>query len=225
MRSAIMTQNPDLAWRIVDTAVGLAEQRSWESIRLHEVAAALGITLDDIRQHFREKEELVGAWFDRADAAMLREAAAPEVARLPTRARLHRVIMTWLEALQPQRRVTREMILSQCEPGHLHVQIPAILRISRTVQWLREAAGLRDAGIRRALAETVLTSLYVTTFIYWLRDDSTDSARTRDLLDSLLEKAEFLAGRVPGFAPPAEPRIQPTSVSSVPPPPIHNPIL
>ncbi len=73
-----MTQSPDLAWRIVDTAVALAERRSWESIRLHEVAAAAGISLDEIRQHFREKEELVAAWFDRADAAMLRDAATPE---------------------------------------------------------------------------------------------------------------------------------------------------
>lgn len=218
-----MAQSPDLAWRIVDTAVALAEQRSWEAIRLHEVAAALGITLDDIRQHFREKEDLVGAWFDRADAAMLRDATAPEIARLPTRQRLHRVIMTWLDALHPQRRVTREMIVGQCEPGHLHVQIPAILRISRTVQWMREAAGLRDAGIRRALAETVLTSLYVTTFIYWLRDDSADSARTRDLLNSLLEKAEFLAQRVPGFAPPVEPWIQTNPDSAGPPPPAAEP--
>ncbi len=218
-----MTQSPDLAWKIVDTAVALAERRSWEAIRLHEVAAALDITLNDIRQHFREKEELVGAWFDRADAAMLRDAAAPEVARLPTRARLHRVITSWLDAFEPQRRVTREMILGQCEPGHLHVQIPAILRISRTVQWMREAAGLQDAGIRRALAETVLTSIYLTTFIYWLQDDSAGSARTRDLLDSLLEKAEFLARRVPGFAPPAEPWVQTNPDSSGPSPPAPEP--
>ncbi len=218
-----MAQNPDLAWKIVDTAVALAEQRSWEAIRLHEVAAALGITLDDIRQHFREKEELVGAWFDRADAAMLRDAATSECARLPTRARLHRVITTWLDTHHPQRRVTREMILGQCEPGHLHVQIPAVLRISRTVQWMREAAGLRDAGIRRALAETVLTSIYVTTFIHWLSDDSAGSARTHDLLDALLEKAEFLAQRVPGFAPPAEPWIQTNPASPGPPPPAPEP--
>ena len=165
----------------------------------------------------------MGAGFDRADAAMLRDAATPECARLPTRARLHRVITTWLDTLHLQRHVTREMILGQCEPGHLHVQIPAVLRISRTVQWMREAAGLRDAGIRRALAETVLTSIYVTTFIHWLSDDSAGSARTHDLLDALLEKAEFLAQRVPGFAPPAEPWIQTNPASPGPPPPAPEP--
>ena len=56
--------------RIVDAAVTLAEERSWEAVRLHDVAAALNITLDDIRRHFREKEDIVDAWFDRADSAI-----------------------------------------------------------------------------------------------------------------------------------------------------------
>ena len=60
--------------QIVDTAVELAEQKSWEAVRLHDVAASLGITLDDVRAHFREKEDIVDAWFERADSAMLKAA-------------------------------------------------------------------------------------------------------------------------------------------------------
>jgi|GEM_PF-5086124 len=42
--------------RIVDKALALAEESgSWESVRLHQVAQALAIPLDDIRAHFREK--------------------------------------------------------------------------------------------------------------------------------------------------------------------------
>ena len=80
---------PSLRERIVDTALDLAERSSWETVRLHQVAVTLGIALDDVRAHFREKEDIVDAWFDRADAAMLREAARIEVAALPMRARLH----------------------------------------------------------------------------------------------------------------------------------------
>ena len=50
-------------------------------------------------QHFREKEDIVDAWFEGADAAMLREAARIEVAALPMRERLHRTLMAWLAAL------------------------------------------------------------------------------------------------------------------------------
>lgn len=190
----------ELARHIINTALELANQRSWEAIRLHEVAAAAGISLEDIRRHFREKDAVIDAWFDRADAAMLEEAARTDFLPLPTRRRIERALFAWLGALHPYRRVTREMILSKCEPGHIHIQFPAVMRISRTVQWLREAAGVKDAFARRALAETVLTGIYLTVFIHWLNDDSADAERTRRLLDRLLTRAEWAARLLPGFA-------------------------
>ncbi|TCO81230.1 TetR family transcriptional regulator [Plasticicumulans lactativorans] len=188
--------------QILDAALDCAERSSWEQVRLHEVAAAAGLTLEDLRVHLREKEDLTDPWFDRADRAMLLDAASAEFRSLPTRARLHRAIMTWLDALAAHRRVTRQMILAKLEPGHVHIQVPAVMRISRTVQWLREAAGLRDAGLRRALAESVLTGIYLATFVHWMGDDSPGSTRTRQRLDHLLGQAEWLALRLPGFAPP-----------------------
>jgi hypothetical protein len=44
----------DLAQRILDTALVLAELRSWEAIRLHDIAGAMNITLDQIRECFRQ---------------------------------------------------------------------------------------------------------------------------------------------------------------------------
>jgi AcrR family transcriptional regulator len=190
----------DLAARILDTAIALAEERSWESIRLHEVAAAAGISLDDIRRHFREKDELIDAWFDRADAAMLGLAAEPEMGELSARQRLRRLVLGWLDALEPHHRVTRQMILAKCEPGHFHIQIPALMRISRTVQWMREGALLQDGSVRRAIAETVTTSIYLATFVCWLSDDTVGSQRAVRLLDRLLCAAEQAALAIPGFA-------------------------
>ncbi|HVL57279.1 MAG TPA: TetR family transcriptional regulator [Burkholderiaceae bacterium] len=178
--------------RIVDAALEIAGRSSWEALRLHQVADALGITLDALRAHFREKEDLVDAWFDRADAAMLREAEQPGFLALTSRQRLQRLIWSWLTALAPHRAVTRQMICGKLEPGHLHVQIPGLLRVSRTVQWIREAAHRDATFVRRALEETALTSIYLTTFAHWLHDESVGSQRTARLLDALLATAEQL---------------------------------
>jgi ubiquinone biosynthesis protein COQ9 len=178
--------------RIVDTALALAERRSWEALRLHDVAAELGVGLDEVRACFREKEEVVDAWFDRADRALLTEGAKPEVLALPSRARIHRLLMAWLAALASHRRVTRQMILNKLEPGHIHYQFAGLLRVSRTVQWLREAAR-RDAVLpRRAIEETVLTGIYLATFARWMTDDSENAVRTAAQLDRLLARAERL---------------------------------
>ncbi len=196
--SANMTESQsDLSERILDTALVLAQEHGWENIRLHDVARALGISLDDIRQHYREKEDLVDTWFDRADAAMLKEAELAGFESLSAHQKLHRLIMAWLGALAPYRRVTRQMLVNKLEPGHLHVQIPALMRISRTVQWLREAAGITASWTRRAFEETTLTGIYLLTFSGWLFDDSPRAERTSRVLDRLLGIADKVACGAP----------------------------
>ena len=186
---------------ILDTALRLADASSWEAVRLHQVAAELGISLDDIRAHFREKEELVDAWFDRADRALLEQARMPDVATLSTRGRLARALMAWLDTLAPHRRVTRQMVANKFEPGHLHYQIDGALRVSRTVQWWREAAARDNQLPWRAIEETALTGIFLSVFGFWMQDDSPGTQRTRALLERLLEQAARAAAWVPGLRP------------------------
>ncbi|MGH8582889.1 MAG: TetR/AcrR family transcriptional regulator [Gammaproteobacteria bacterium] len=211
-----MTEPADLAARIVDQAIALAESGTWESVRLFDVAAGLGVTLDEVRVHFREKEALVEAWFDRADRALLQAAARPDFLALDTRQRLHSAIMCWLDALAAHRRVTRQMILGKLEPGHLHVQIPVVLRVSRTVQWIREAAQRDTATVRRTFEEIGTTSIYLATFGYWMSDDSPGSRDTRQFLDRLLGLAERTAHTIFGPASRRAARSPPAPVRTPP---------
>lgn len=188
----MITENENIRDVIVNTAVALAAHTSWEAVRLYDIAAELNIPLDDIRGYFREKEDLVDAWFDRADGIMLREVDAADFSALTSQQRIHRLIMIWLDALAVQRKVTRQMILAKMEPGHIHIQIPAVMRISRTVQWIREAAHRDATFVRRALEESVLTSIYLMTFFFWMRDESPGSSSTRQFLNRNLSLAMWL---------------------------------
>ncbi len=185
---------PDpVAERLLDAALELADQGSWEAVRLHAVAQRAGVTLGELAMHLREKEDLVEQWFDRADRTMLAFAQAPDFLSRDTSARLHGLIMAWLGALSGHRRVTREMIVNKFEPGHLHVQIPGLLRVSRTVQWMREAARRDATFVHRAVEEVVLTSIYLAVFTRWMADSSAGSADTSRLLTALLESAGGLS--------------------------------
>ena len=174
--------------RILDCAVGLADAGSWEAVRLHQVAEQLGIGLTDIHEFFSEKDQLIDAWFDRADRAALMASRSPGFGALPTAVRLETVILAWLDHLAPHRKVARQMIGAKAEFGHVHIQIPALMRISRTVQWFREAAGCSDSLPWRAIAESAHTGIYLATFTHWMFDDSPGSERTRRLLHRLLAK-------------------------------------
>jgi len=190
------------AERLLDIAVSLAEETgSWESVRLHVVAERAGLSLEEVHGVIREKEDLVERWFDRADRAMLEAVTEPNFQSLDSESRMHCLIMAWLNALAAHRRMTRQMIVNKLEPGHLHVQIPAVLRISRTVQWMREAAQ-RDATFAcRAIEEIGLTSIYLATFAHWIVDPSPSSVETSRLLSRLLGRAGWLARIVSGAQP------------------------
>jgi ubiquinone biosynthesis protein COQ9 len=213
MEEAVSPPNPrDI---ILDAALELAEVTSWENVRLYHIAQRTGMTLNDIRQHFREKEELVDAWLDRADQAMLEETKRPYFPAISPRERLNRLFMVWLESFSPHRSVMRQMVFNRLEPGHIHMQLASLLRISRTVQWIREAAHRDQTFLFRALDETALTSVYLTVFLCWLNDSTQYSRRTRRLLDRILYLGELMEAAKPrglrsrqgdrAYSPPVQP--------------------
>lgn len=191
-----MTMSTKLAETILDKALSLAEKSSWENVRLQQVADALDISLDDIRKHYRSKDDLAEALFDRADQAILKEAGSEEFKVLSGRDRLREAIMTWLRALAPYRRIVIDIFKYKLEPGHIHLQTLGLLRVSRTVQWLLEATGSKTSHLSRIMEEIGATSVYLASLVYWLKDQSADSRNTCEFIDRLLNRSVKLASLV-----------------------------
>lgn len=180
---------------ILDMALELGESSGWEAVRLHDVADALQIPLTEVHASFAQKDDLAEAWFDRADQAALAVRDHEGFGTLSERARLAMVIMAWLDALSPHRRLTREMLGYKLEPGHIHLQALGVMRISRTVQWFMEAVQLDLTGLGRIFMEISLTTVYLSTFARWLFDDSPGSRDTRKSLEAALLRQERMLGR------------------------------
>ena len=187
-----MEQPSSQAERILDTALELAENSSWEAVHLHQIADDLNITLDDIKQIYSSKDDLVEAWFDRADSVVLANYVSADFIAQTKRERLHKVIMLWFMSLSKHRTVSRQMLCYKFEFGHIHLQILGIMRISRTVQWFREAALIKTDNLQRILEEVCVTGIYLSSFVRWLFDDSTDSQRTSKYLERALEHVRSL---------------------------------
>lgn len=191
-----MAKSTKPADRILDKALELAAQHSWEEVRLQEVADSLGIGLEEVHQYYRQKDDLAEALFDRADRAVLAAAASEEFRKLHGRDRLRKAIMTWLNALAPFRHTVIDIFKYKLEPGHIHFQVLGALRVSRTVQWFLEAAGSRTSHTSRIMEEVGTSAVYITTLVYWLTDPSTESGKTNDFLDRLLRKSGVVAAWV-----------------------------
>jgi len=177
--------------QIVDTAIDLAEEVGWDNVRLRVVAERLGVTLADIGAHFRDLDAVADAWFGRARAAMLAPVDA-EFATLPARERIRWLMMRWFDALSPHREVTAQMLMAKMWPVHVHHWVPMIFNLSRTILWLRDAAGLDAGGVRRQIEEIGLTNLFLATLCIWSRDDTEGQERTRRFLTRQLALADTL---------------------------------
>ena len=196
-----MNEDAGLAGRILGVALNLAERDGWDALHLYEIADSMDLPLREVRRHYRTKDDLAQAWFERADLALLRAGEREGWRALPVRERLSQAILAWLGALASHRRLSAEMLRYKLQPEHVHLQVQGLLHISQTVQWVRETACLPAIGMRRELEEAALTAIFLSTFAYWLHDDSPDAGRTRAWLDRQLACAERVALRIPGGLP------------------------
>lgn len=183
-----MTKNTLTADIVLEKAIALAQQSSWESFSLTELASILDCSLSDIKQFYRSKDDMAEAFFSRADDAMLNLASTDEYRKLSSDDKLVESIMTWFETLSPYRPLAREMLAYKLEPGHFHLQAHGITRISRTMQWFLEASDRKNTGLKRIADEVAVTSIYLASFSFFLFDNSKGYSCTRSLLKSLLKK-------------------------------------
>lgn len=183
-----MPNESQQAEAILDAALKLAGSRGWESLRLYDIAVELDIGLDDIYRHYAQKDDLVEAWFSRADVAMLAAARDSSMSEKTVPQRLQHLILTWLDVLAQHKQVTGDMLWYKLEPGHIHLQWAALLRISRTVQWLREGARQDSTHLLRIVEEIGLSSIFVAVFVYWLSDRSDGQQKTRAFLQRRLQQ-------------------------------------
>ena len=175
---------------LLDEAIRLAQNSSWESFNLNELAGNTGCSLIDIKKVFRSKDDMAEAFFNRADDVMLSLASDPSFLALPISDRLSKCIMTWFEYLKPYRPIVKEMMAYKLEPGHFHLQAHGITRVSRTVQWFLEVSNRNYSGFTRVADEVATTSAYLTTFAYFLFDDSENVSETRTLLKKLIRRID-----------------------------------
>ena len=183
----------NLQERIVDETIALGEEIGWSRVRLRLVAERLGIPLSELQSQYRDLDAITDAWFARAWLAMLIE--PPEkFATWPAADRLHYLLMRWFDALAPHRTVTHQMLSEKAYLSHPHHWVPMIFNLSRTIQWLRDAAMLDGEGRRRQVEEIGLTAIFLATLAVWRRDPTPEQTRTRAFLRRRLSRADKTIG-------------------------------
>lgn len=177
----------------LERAFATVEEKGWSRLTLADLAAALELTLVDLRALIDSKYDLINALNRHVDAAVLDECASIDVNDSP-RDRLFEVIMARFDALTPYRNALGMMAFSA--RSDLRLAAMTHKHLQRSMGWMLEAAGLGEGGLRGKFRQNGLTVVYIRASLTWLKDGSEDLSATMKALDQALEDAERWANSV-----------------------------
>lgn len=184
-----MVKKADGALSVIKAAFDLAAERGWRDLTLAEISAGSGVALPELYRHFPSKSAILDGFARLVDEAML--AGGPADSADTPRDRLFDLLMRRFDALQAYRdglaAIAREL---RRDPIASVSHLP---QLERSMRWTLEAAGLDAGGVLGLARVRLLGLLYLSVLRVWLRDDTTDMARTMKALDSRLAQLEQLA--------------------------------
>lgn len=173
---------------IVDAAIVRGRTVGWDRVRLADIARDLRVPVSEIVRVYRDLDAVADAWFARATAAMAD--AGVLAAGRPPKKRIETAMLAWFDSLASERRVTAQMLRAKLYPAHPHHWLPMIFSLSRTIQLLRDVAGLEEMGRRRQIEEIGLSALFVAALGVWCNDESEGQMKTRAFIVRWLAAAD-----------------------------------
>ncbi|MEW9531685.1 TetR family transcriptional regulator [Microbispora sp. NPDC049125] len=184
---------------IVETALRLFRERGFEATTMRAIAAEAGVSVGNAYYYFASKEQLVQAYYERAQAA--HEAACREVLEVETSfaGRLHGVLRTWVRISEPYHEFAVKFYKHAAEPGNplspfgadaAPARESAIALYRKVVEG---SSGRMDAELRAELPE-LLWLLSMGVVLFWVHDTSPGCARTYRLIDRVVPLVDRLVG-------------------------------
>ncbi|MBB5626341.1 TetR/AcrR family transcriptional regulator [Sphaerisporangium krabiense] len=191
---------------IVETALRLFRERGYEATTMRAIAAEAGVSVGNAYYYFSSKEQLVQAYYDRAQSE--HEAACRDLLASERKfaARLSGVLGAWVRVSEPYHDFAVKFFKHASEPSNplspfSGESTPAREAAVAVYRRVVEGSDARiDAELREELPELLwLASMGMV--LYWVHDTSPGCARTYRLIEVMVPLIDRLVGlsHLPGL--------------------------
>lgn len=195
---------------ILEAALMHAAFDGWSRKTLMAAATDLGVERADALRLFPQGGRSLLDWLDHwADRRMLAAVDIDELAAMPIRRRVARLVRTRLEALQPHREAVRRAVAARSLPPSTLQGGRALWRTVDVIWQTALPGSDTDRGFSFYSRRATLAGVLASTLLYWLDDHSENAAETWAFLDRRIEDVmrfgKFSAqltgmlGNIPGF--------------------------
>lgn len=178
----------------------------WSETAISAAAAELGVPAERARLAFKQgSAQMIDAWFDSVDRAMLLAFPPERIAAMKVRERIRALILFRLELILPQREALRRALAILAMPQNLADGARLAWRAADRIWRL---AGDTATDFNHYSKRTILIGVYGSTSIVFLDDDSDGLAATRAFLDRRIDevmsfekaKARWRGTRLPSLS-------------------------
>lgn len=171
---------------MVESMLVLARERGWELVDFEDIAQTAGVDIDDAREYFDDKGDILAAYGRKIDRQIFDNIAEDE--SLSCRDKLFDLMMERFDALNEEREAVISILDGfRGDPKEAVLSFPHLGRsMSRTL----EASGIETDGIFGAAKVLGLVGIYLYVVRTWKDDDSADMAKTMAALDKALDRSE-----------------------------------
>ena len=156
----------------------------WTQAAVESAAGQLGIDPGQARLAFpKEPAQMVAAWIEGVDAALVERFPPEVVAGMKVRDRIRDMVWYRFEVTAPAREAQRTALAILAMPQNL----PLALRINwRSSDLMWRLAGDTATDFNHYTKRATLSAVYTSTLLAWLDDDSEGFVETRAFLDRRL---------------------------------------
>jgi ubiquinone biosynthesis protein COQ9 len=168
---------------ILDRALELAPDTGWTNELVQQLKDEFGLA--DFTAHYPNGViDLLYAFADRADQAMMAALEATDIEKLKIRDRIRLGVRSRLESLTPYHATFKTSIKHLMKPAHAG----DLKKISwRTADRLWWAAGDRSTDYNHYSKRILLSGVFASTTLFWLRDKSDNHERSWAYLDRRID--------------------------------------
>jgi ubiquinone biosynthesis protein COQ9 len=155
----------------------------WTERAIAMGAADLGVPADRARLAFKGAVDMIDAWFDALDKAMLTAFPPETIAEMKVRDRIRALVLFRLEALAPRREALRRALSILAMPQNA----PAAANLAwRSADRIWRTAGDTATEFSHYTKRATLIAVYASTTLVFLDDAGDDLADSRAFLDRRL---------------------------------------
>jgi AcrR family transcriptional regulator len=173
--------------RIIDATLTRIVADGWRRLSLAAIAAEAELPILRVYRAFRSKQAILCGFFGRIDEAVLAEPPTAEADEHP-RDRVFDLLMRRFDALRRHKPMLE--VLRRELPGDPITALCLSARLSRSMRWMLDAAGIATGGLSGILAVRLTGVAYLSVMRIWRGDDTPDLARTMAALDMRLRRIE-----------------------------------